>query len=701
MNTTLPAMMLTDKSGADAATDTGKQKAALASSQGLFFSVPTEDIAVFSSLGERVRGIVHDRLTMMEFIARARVKESGIAEVSASCGVAFATLRRWWFGFKREGWRALVPCNHEGCKRDSLYDTRVEKPGTKISEPFKQWFIALAESNQRKTAPAYRQFKRMWKSGAIIPVGPDGKCSDEKFNALPRHELPEGCTYSNLQRYCKDKFALKAMRVGLGAAMAKHGPKTFTSRFGLWPMSHIMIDDLWHDNFVTCRGELGRVLEFDALEILSGDLIGWGTKFRWRRDEDGKMDGLKEKFMRMIIAQIFFQKGFSPRGTFILAEHGTAAVPDWLKKLLFDRSGGLIRVRESGMTGKEQAVMGMYLGRGGGNPRFKSALESLRNLKHNELGFVPGQTGKDVEHRPEQLHGELRHNSDLLKAVAVLSEKNPDRAALIQLSLMQYHSQFLPLLGSIYDAICNREDHNLEGWHKCGFVVPQLNDAGSWVSAESLLPEKRDALMTLARVDKKYCRDHRLSPREVSSRYTGLLKLPPFVIAEILGNDFAREEKCENSYFLFQDTEIDPDPLRFESRIITPDGSERELASDRYHVIINPFDLSQLFVHDAKGRHLGIALRTIITSKADDDGLKRQFGHNNKRLADLLKPVRARHAGITREANKRTAANIAAIEAGGFVPPSTGDQQPATEVADCTQEILERSDEPTQLEEWS
>lgn len=691
MNTaTLPE--LTENAGAIARADTGRVPAPV------LFAVPQEDLSVFGALRERVRTTVDERLGIMNFIALSRNAAAGVREAALQFGIPAATLNRWWFGFKADGWRSLVPCNREGCKRASLWGKRPEKTAPALSPAFVEWFIALAQRNQRKTRPAWRVFKKLWLGGATIPADVNGKCTDAAFNAQPRHVVPAGCSYANLARYVSNQFELEAMRVGLGSARAKHGPKTFTSRRELWPMSHVMIDDLWHDHFVTFRGELCRVLEFDAIEVLSACKIAWGTKPRIQRD-NGKFENLPEKFVRMLLAQVFYQFGYSPRGTWILAEHGTAAVPEFIKRILHDRTGGLIRVRESGMTGKEQAVAGMFRGRGGGNPRFKSALESLRNLIHNELAALPGQTGMDVSHRPESLDGELKHNADLLKAVAVLAAKSPERAALIKLSVLQYHSQFLPLLADVYETINQRDWHELEGWHKCGFVLPRLNDAGQWVDPDSLLPAKRDALLALAKVDPGYLRDVRLSPRQVFNRGTaGLTPLPGFVVSEMLGPDFAREEKCAHSYFEFQDGEIDPEVLRFESRITTPSGSEEELPADTYQVFVNPFDLNQLFVHDSAGRHLGIARRDISVSKADEAALVRKFGRNNQRLADLLKPVRARHAEITRQA-AADARHNADLIAGSGLEPSRAPAAPS--VADCRDEILEREEPTAATDDWS
>lgn len=629
----------------ETATKSTTPMASGASAPVLAFAVPKSDLLRFGALPDDVKEEVNVLLGVMRAIA-----ESG--RVNAACqqqaylfhgkrGFAWRSLRRKWYAFQKDGWAALVDWSVAGSDRAEL------------PAEFVQWFKALAEKNQRKTRPAYRVFKAMWHRGEAVP----GLAAD-----LPRHILPPGCSYANLARKVADAFALTAMRNGLGAARAAHGPMILTTRAGLWPMSHVMIDDLWHDNFVIYRGAPVRVLEFDAIEVFSACKIGWGTKPRMQR-EDGTMEGLQEKFVRMLLAQVFFQHGFNPtRGTTLMAEHGTAAVREDLEKLLFDRTDGKITVRRSGVLGKEQAVKGMFPGRGGGNPRFKSPLESLRNLIHNELGALPGQTGLDYTQLPESTEGAKRHDIDMLKAVAVLAQRNPERAALIQLSLLQYHSQFLPLLGDVYETINRRDWHALEGWSKCGFVVPQLNDAGQWVAPETLPATKRDVLLALAKMDKGYSREIKLSPRQVFNRgLEQLEKIPAFVVAEILGNDFAREEKCERSYFEFQDQELDPEPLQFESRITDPDGHERELASDRYQVFVNPFDLNQLFVHDARGRHLGIARRAVRVSRADDEGLKRQFGRGETRLNDLLKPIRARHADITRAATARNSHNAEVI----------------------------------------
>lgn len=568
--------------------------------------------------------------------------------VAGRMGVSFQTARRKYDAWRKQGLPGLI-------NRAKAPEVRNQQ--SEITEEFLQSYWALVERNQRKSRPAWRQFSRAWFAGEKIPgLDPD----------LPRHRLPIGASYENLQRQCNDKFALAVMRRGMGAA-AKYAPQTFTTRVGLWVGSHYMFDDLWHDNFVVFKGKPVRVLELCGLDVFSGCKFSWGMRPRIQRD-DGSFENLRESCMRMLLASVLWNEGYSERGTILIAEHGTAAIRERVEKLLFDFSGGKIRVGRSGIIGKEQAVAGMFPGKGGGNPRCKAPLEALHNLTHNELAMLAGQTGKDTEHRPESTDASLSHASDLLKAVTVLARTKPERAALIKLPLLEYHSQFVPLVRDIYALINLRNWHELEGWSECGHITIEFRlapDAMDWVSASdvALLPEQtRGLLSELARQDQRYMRQRKLSPMEIwRPGRAGLSKIPAWVVADLLGEDCAVERSCAGSYFVFEDSDLSPEPVRYEARVVTPEGRERELPAGKYMTFVNPFDISMLFVHDARGRHIGVAPRVMRVCRGDAEALKQRWGHNHRRLAELLTPIRARHADLTREAAERDAHNAALL----------------------------------------
>jgi hypothetical protein len=565
-----------------------------------------------------------------------------------------------YYAYKNCGWRGLVDLAKCPAWKKKWIDKKVEE--AEASEKFVQWFKALAESNQRKTRPAHRKFCALWASGAEIP-GLD--------NSLPRHELPPGCSYKNLTRKITDAFATEAMRIGLSSAIGKFGPQVFSTRVGLWVGSHVMIDDVRHDNFVTFKGRPVRVDELNLLDVFSGNKPAWGCKPRFER-ADGTEDGLKERYARLIVAQYFWNHGFSPRGTICLTEHGTAHLSDRVIRILHDRTGGLVRVRESGITGEEQAIVGYY-GQGKGNFRFKAALESLHNLIHNELGDAPGQAGRNRDSRPEYTNKMLTLSHDLCKAVEIVAQTDPLRARQIKNPLLEYHSEFLPLLTDVYARINARDWHKLEGWHDCGHVTTKyrLSPAGllkqnsenspnsvqtpDWLSADDFnaLPVAiREAVLgEIQKGHSGYTAPHVMSPAEVFARGRGELdKLPMFVVGEILAEDYASEREVRGAYFNeFSDQEIAPEPMLFESVIINPDGGREQLKDGKYLTFVNPFDARWLFVHAADGRCLGVAQRARRVQRTDPHAIEREFGNRNKRLQELLAPIRKRHAQDVRE----------------------------------------------------
>jgi hypothetical protein len=595
---------------------------------------------------------------------------ASLRRIAAATGVSVKTAARKYYAFKASG-----------CDVRSLVNrARVPETESNLTPEFLEWFKALAEKNQRKNRPAHRKFCSLWKSGAQIP-GLD--------NSLPRHCLPPGTGYDNIQKRIRDAFATTAMRNGLGMAVAKFGPKIFSTRAKLWYGSHLMIDDMWHDNFVVFGRQIVRVLELDCMDVFSGYLVTFGCKPRFRRD-DGTFDNLKEKFARLITASVFYHEGFSERGTEIIAEHGTAAISDRMKKILFDRTGGKICVRESGITGEEQAVIG-WRGQGKGNPRFKAALESIRNLKHNELAMLPAQTGRNVESRPEYTHGQLVQCAEEIKAMAVLAAKNPLRARQLKLNLLDYHADFLPLLMDVYAVINSRDWHDLEGWHAAGNMAIEYRmspTAENWLTDGqfSELPlVSRELLLQTAQADPRFIRQRKLSPAEVRARDgRNLVKIPPFVVCELLGDDCAREDMTvKGAYFNeFSDQELAPEPLLFESRIITPEGREEQLSDGKYTCFVNPFDLDQFFVCDARKRCLGMAPRVTRVDRNDADALRRQFGHRSQRIAELKQPLLARHAQTVRDEIKRLEHNTAVL---------TGAQDEETAQQDKIDEALSRA----------
>jgi hypothetical protein len=184
---------------------------------------------------------------------------------------------------------------------------------------------------------------------------------------------------------------------------------------------------------------------------------------------------------RFIVAATLHLDGYSPRGTVLVAEHGTAAIREEVERALREHSEGLITIERSGMQGAA-AHAGQYPGVQRGNPRMKASLESSNNLTHNTFGALAGQTGRSVADRPEHLPALLVDNERWLKLYDRLS---PAHQALVQFPLLEVN-QFMAVAHDLYGQIESDPDHDLEGWIEAGNVAQELLLGGTWVPQEQL-----------------------------------------------------------------------------------------------------------------------------------------------------------------------------------------------------------------------
>ena len=598
------------------------------------------DLAEFGRLPADVRAEVD--LWLREFGSMQGPVTQSLQAIATRMKCSFSTARRKYDTWMKAGrdWRTLV--------------NRAKAPERAIGLPpeFVEFWKSFAERNQRKCAPAHRALLKHWCNGGEVP--------GYENSTIPRTQIPPGWSLGNLMKKRPSKFELATMRQGSGYAKS-FAPQVFSTRVGLWPSSHIMFDDVWHDNYVLFRSKPVRVIELGCLDVFSGYRIAWGTKPRFER-EDGTMDGIKESMMRMLVASVLYTEGYdADGGTVLMVEHGTASLTEKFEEDLLKYTGGKVLVSRSGITGKHQSIAGFFKGRGGGNFRFKASLESSHNLIHNELAMLPGQTGMDVDRRPEELHGLLRYTEDLNQVAELLPAH---RRAMLKQPIFDYHTNFVPLLNEIYTVINSRGekpelfDHALEGWSELGHsaVEYRLTQTGNhWISqAEfSRLPEaeQRAITMFIRANPELYSRARNLSPREVWHRSRSTLtRIQPFVVSELLGRDLAREVKVRDSYLEVRDVQIQPEPILFESRVVDTEGRESELRDgETYMVFVNPFDPSQAFVHTDRLGHIGVAKRVRRVSRLDIDALAAAHKRAAEREADLIKPLKQRHAAITRE----------------------------------------------------
>lgn len=655
------------------------------------FLIPTSDSAEWSNLKDDVRSEVRAYLrALAPLFPRPPRIGAAIKAAAKTLGIAPNTMRRKYDDFRNGTTKSIAGCDRTFPPFDwrvLVNYTKAEPPAQTLPKEFihRVW-KPLCELNQRKSAPAHRQLIRGYHQRQFViggkvftkcPGYEDVKPQGGHVPGWPApngHGIPHGWSYTNLMHYKPAKIELAAMREGLGAALGKHGPKILHTRVGLWVGSHYIWDDVKRDMkaLLLSRNQIVGIQELGCLDFFPADRFA--VHRRPQYEENGRKDSLKEREMRFLVAAVYRNRGYSPRGTVNIVELGTAAIRKALAEFLYEHSDGLITTRTPGIAGREQALAG-YWGRGGGNPRHKAALESHHNLLQNEAGHLLAQTGHD-RNPPEWLFGIEAVTQGVCKMLATLPQK---RAELLMAPMHEYW-QLLDLLSEIDQFIGWRTDHRLEGWEKCRHTLVEyrLDPAREeWLGLSDYLAlpiASQQMLAAAATADPRYRRPRKMAPREVSASGEGageLIRFPDHVIALMFADDRLGEDLRETK-MLDAQSEFDvsnqlagPERMKFRGQVATPSGEIVPLDErQKYGVVLNPWDAEQLWVYQAKGGFIGTVPRVQRLSMLEDHGPA--LGHRSHIIAGMLAPLRDRHANVAHEM-KLLQANNEAVRNGEAV----------------------------------
>ena len=632
--------------------------------------IPTSDLAEFASLPDPCKREVRAWLRIMADLVAAPRIGSALTTAARSMGVSISSARRYYDDYRHTGdWRVLV-------------DRRKYRPcARRLPNALIEYWQTLCELHQRKTAPAYRQLIREWRAGQAIPGYEVTPCDCGLGH-------PEGWGARNLNRHKPTRFELKAMREGLGAALAAHGPQIITTRVGLYVGSHFVIDDVTRDFkviLISNGGKIARIQELGILDLFSADRFAVQRRPEFTRDSDGKKDRIKEREMRFLIAAQLRNTGYSKRGSEYTVEGGTATIRKPLEQWLANTVDTAITVRRPGDTGKTQVIAG-YWGSGGGNPKHKAALESHHNYLANESDALIAATGHD-RNEPEWLHGLECITEDVINWMRKLP---PERAADLRAPMLEYW-QGLRLLADIDHQIAWRTKHSLEGWEQCGHTTIEFRRdllRDEWLSTSDLLTLPPHEQFMLAHISEQYPafrRARKLAPREVfAAGAQSLCKVPDHIIALMfcdrdLGDDLRQTKALTaNGTLEIDDIDVEPGTMIFEGFVVTPDNETRRLHErSKYGIVCNPFDRDALWVYDANGAYLGTAARRIRVCQLDTHGMEHALGRRSHAIAELLTPMRDRHAGAV-QAIAELQAHNARVKAGLPVTPEALSDERAT-----------------------
>lgn len=683
-------------SPADCLTGTGVAERDCASTcSASLFAIPETDSVEFAKLPEEVR---QDARRVLRTLAAIHAADNKItackvhaAQFQGRRGFTWQSLRRKYYDYIEEwNWRRVI----DRAKAGRNY--WVGPNAAPLAESFLEYWRQLCQENGRKSKPAHRKLVAQWRAWR----------AGDRAAAIPGYEvcppesagtgLPRGWEYSNLMRYQPTRFELKAARQGRSAA-AEFRPLGLTTRRELMVGQYYLFDDFWHDFMVVVLGQrrAQRLLQFHCLDLFSGCNFARGYKPVLENEMTGATERLKEAEMIFLVAHVLSTFGYREEGTSLVVEHGTAAIQPDLEAKILELTGGLVKVERGGIE-KAAAFAGMYDGRSKGNYRFKAALESLGNLIHNEtadMARIPGQTGSNSRvNLPEELHGRQKHTDALLAAMATLT---PERAALLRFDFVEF-TQAVWLMNEIHDRINGRIDHELEGWKEAGLTTVEWRMAldQPWLPMTRLqsLPEaQRAALQPYIASQEGLIQTRKLSPKEVFTvGQRGLTKLPPHKTATLLYELARRSGECtvRDRMIEFEDKTLSPSPLAYLADARLPGRpAERLPDGEKYTPVVNPLDLAQLHLFNAKGGYVGACQRRDVPSRADVEAIHRQCGEVARIERELLEPVARRGAAMTRQRIENARHN-AAVLGGQPITPEEKQRASALRRADTSAEPL-------------
>lgn len=575
----------------------------------------------------------------MDLLAPVMALPSGhcaaLRALAAKTGLSFPTLYRWYQAARDQRPLDLID------KRCDSKQWKCRKRSESILLPcadiqlFKSYCLKYQRDGGIKAG--WRQMVRDWAAGKVTTSQP----------ADPLRGHPVGWSYSNLLNHAPSDYELSSARHGRSAAY-KHRPQVLTTRVGLRCGQYYVGDDVWHDHLVHCGQRTPvRPLEASVLDLYSATLVHWGMRPRLRR-ADGTQESLSEREVRWIVAATLRDRGYraDELGTTWLVEKGTFAIREALARDLRDAFG--IEVESSGIM-KQAAWCGAYGGAGGGNPRFKAALESIHSLRHTEFAALPGQVGRNRDTKPDELGALVKYSEAIHDLAQRIGQVAPDLVAKLQSPVLTWHD-WIACADRLYSIINDRQDHRLEGWREAGHEVVQYLVGQQLLDQEQFLalpaPTGCDiAAWGRSLAEAGQTRTRLLSPAEVWRQgRRELTQLPAQGVALILGPDLAREQRVDAGEFVWEDADLGPGEWRYFARIVTPEGQKRNLPNgETYQIFPNPFLRDELCVADAKGRYLGVAERHDRACRSDAEALQGQFKavaeHEAESRADLNRAI--------------------------------------------------------------
>ena len=573
-----------------------------------------DDHAEFCALKPDVKARVIRLYDVAKMIhGTTKGKTERYKELAKEMGISFNALYEPVNAFLKSGdWRVLV----DRRKHSELWLRKNSCDG--LPHDFKEFWKDCVESNQRCASVAYDYLMlrlSAWRKG-------DNDAAIPGYNRPPANapgkSHPQYWSYRTLCRNAPSDIELAASREGRTDAR-KLTPGVITTRKTGYPLQEIQFDDMWHDFHVIHGTQITRILEFGAVDWYSTYIFNPGLKPRLNMDGVNKV--LTERDFRLFAVNLLFTVGWSPRGTVLRGERGTAAFRKGLADRLRHWSNGQISIPLPGMSGAP-ALVGGFSELAKGNPNAKALKEGRGKIIHNYLAALPGQTGMNPANMPASADGRNKETSMLLALQGMVPN--------LQLSHLTF-DQGVRAICHVYDLINNRWDHDNEGWIEENLVtqdylIDQMTD--SWLPLMNVPSDQRGAFEIIAQHNPNLLRTRLMTPLEViQPALKGTVKLSREAMFDCIYDDCRRVETVESGLVQFKDKDMGPGTFRYKACYQGRDGFMKTIPNgETLHFVVNPFYPEIAGIFKTNGQYLGCTKRHHDVVRSDVDAVQRRMG---------------------------------------------------------------------------
>lgn len=514
-------------------------------------------------------------------------------------------------------------------------------------------------------------------NSALVVPGYPAPPKLEEYCAETKRQVPRGWSYRNLIRYKPLKFESVYIKTGPKAA-AGHLPNNLGTRTDLCYRRRLMIDDQVLDNKVVHLGNSGKPMRpecFNVLDQYTAHHEFTGMHLRRWDQEAGVERSLDQESCFWTVAMDLNHNGFrdDELGSTYVQELGTAHLPEWMWEELYNVTDGRVFYDQSGRFDQSmiaQTILGKGAKLATGNSRYKASIESSFHIIRTLAGNLRGSTSlNERDFGPEHNPALVRYCMGLYKAIDKLPKA--ERHQTWELLQFPFHTfpQFTKLMALVFKAANARRDHRIEGWSKCGFVLP------GFINPFSELPEDEREPLTqqkLSLMDPHAAnlimelgerRDLTLSPVEakelcISQAGKKIVRLGFPRIASILKNEWSYPRrlggkradsgiKVDKQYQLkIRDTHRFGDETLIYFAFATNDrGTEIPLSpGSEYMVFICPFAPDTAILKTLAGRYVGTVPMIPRIGSMDRAARLKQQGKINHYRSTLEAGPKRRHA---------------------------------------------------------